>query len=687
MSVKFKHTNGRIESVELKFKDAYKDEYTCEQLPMGHVRLAMQEELAYFCDKVWVGVPLAEALEDPDGKVIGSRWVNCNKNDVNDPDVRCRLVAQEINLHHDDSFYAATPPLEAKRMIFSEWASTQDVYRQLSFIYVKKAYFYGVPDRNLYIRFPPELGMPKNMVGKLVRCMYGTRDAGSIWEGCYTKCLVDLGFVQGVASPCCFTHPTWKVSVVVHGDDFTALGTPEGLDLYEAGMCKAFECKLKGRLGRGDNDLKEMRVLNRIVRIDEHGLRYEADPRHVELLARALNLEQCKHVVTPGVKVPYDEVDADATDGTLDDHIVDAAVNVLKRRERMVKFNDDIEIHDVPTQLDVYGAPPRTFDFDMKGKMIPREVRSKEEYYESVALESSPNSRRAILEFTLRHGAAWEVSSIELLAKISKGAAKKKFMKKRMGNKAAKAHERLECAGDLLDEEASTSFRAVAARFLYLSMDRPECAFASKELCRQFATPTRKGVEALKRAVRFLVGMPRLVYCFDFQPHVRSLQAYVDTDFGGCHVTRRSTSGGVAMRGNHCIKHWSTTQSTVALSSGEAELGGICRGASIGLGLQSLALDLGISLDLEVLTDATAAIRICRRRGLGKIRHLATADLWVQDRVRRGDFKLTKVLGTENPADMLTKHISRDVMLRHMERVGISAESGRAKSAPTIEHK
>ena len=75
------------------------------------------------------------------------------------------------------------------------------------------------------------------------------------------------------------------------------------------------------------------------------------------------------------------------------------------------------------------------------------------------------------------------------------------------------------------------------------------------------------------------------------------------------------------------------------------------------------------------------------RRGLGKIRHLATADLWVQDRVRRGDFKLTKVLGTENPADMLTKHISRDVMLRHMERVGIYAESGRAKSAPTIEHK
>ena len=91
------------------------------------------------------------------------------------------------------------------------------------------------------------------------------------------------------------------------------------------------------------------------------------------------------------------------------------------------------------------------------------------------------------------------------------------------------------------------------------------------------------------------------------------------------------------MRGLHPIKHWSLTQTTIALSSGEAELGGICRGAAIALGLQSLASDLGIILNLEILTDATAAIGICRRRGLGKIRHLHVSDLWVQDRLRKGD--------------------------------------------------
>ena len=168
---------------------------------------------------------------------------------------------------------------------------------------------------------------------------------------------------------------------------------------------------------------------------------------------------------------------------------------------------------------------------------------------------------------------------------------------------------------------------------------------------------------------------------------VTDLKVYVDTDFAGCHTTRRSTSGGLAMHGGHCMKHWSTTQTTVALSSGEAELGGICRGAAIALGLQSLAKDLGIHLKLDILTDATAAIGICRRRGLGKVRHLHTADLWVQDRLRKGDFALTKVLGSDNPADLLTKHVPRDVMRKHMTFIGLSSEIGRAESAPTIDHK
>ena len=127
------------------------------------------------------------------------------------------------------------------------------------------------------------------------------------------------------------------------------------------------------------------------------------------------------------------------------------------------------------------------------------------------------------------------------------------------------------------------------------------------------------------------------------------------------------------MRGSHLIKHHSQTQSTVALSSGEAELSGICRGASLGLGLQSVAKDLSINMPLEIFTDATAAIGTCRRRGLGKIRHLHTADLWVQERLRTKDFKLSKIDGASNPADAPSRWrhpASRDSPSSNFEKTG-----------------
>ena len=190
----------------------------------------------------------------------------------------------------------------------------------------------------------------------------------------------------------------------------------------------------------------------------------------------------------------------------------------------------------------------------------------------------------------------------------------------------------------------------------------------------------------LKRLVRYLVHHPRVIWKFDFQQPCDVLTAYVDTDFAGCHKTRRSTNGGAFMRGNHLLYCYSTTQATVALSSGEAELGGICKGASKGLGLQSVAADLGLQFSLDVQTDATAAIGICRRRGLGKIRHLAVADLWIQDRLKSNDFTLTKVLGTINPADALTKYIDRSSLERHMRTMNLVTAEGRPEIAPSLTH-
>ena len=158
----------------------------------------------------------------------------------------------------------------------------------------------------------------------------------------------------------------------------------------------------------------------------------------------------------------------------------------------------------------------------------------------------------------------------------------------------------------------------------------------------------------------------------------------VDTDFAGCRATRRSTSGGVLMRSGHCMKHWSTTQTTVTLSSGEAELTGICKGAANAIGLCSVARDRGIKMKIVLKTDATAALGMSRRLGIGKVRHLDTSLLWIQQKVRNGDLAVEKIPGVDNPADVLTKNVDSATMNKHLQSIGLFYESGRGELAPKL---
>ncbi len=121
------------------------------------------------------------------------------------------------------------------------------------------------------------------------------------------------------------------------------------------------------------------------------------------------------------------------------------------------------------------------------------------------------------------------------------------------------------------------------------------------------------------------------------------------------------------------------------MSSAEAELLAVTKGASTSLGLISLARDLGLELEGTLHTDANAAIGIAAREGLGKVRHLNVQYLWIQDRVRGGDIKLSKVPGPENPADLLTKHLAAADVLRHLETLCCTLHSSRADIAPSLQ--
>ena len=139
------------------------------------------------------------------------------------------------------------------------------------------------------------------------------------------------------------------------------------------------------------------------------------------------------------------------------------------------------------------------------------------------------------------------------------------------------------------------------------------------------------------------------------------------------------------MFGKHTVKHWSSTQASISLSSGEAEFAGVIRGSGQGLGYQALLADLGVNVPLRVWTDSSAAIGICSRQGLGKLRHLDTHTLWIQQAVRSRRIDLRKVPGESNPADLLTKHsLSRQRIEELVALFGCRYTDGRAASAPQV---
>ena len=82
--------------------------------------------------------------------------------------------------------------------------------------------------------------------------------------------------------------------------------------------------------------------------------------------------------------------------------------------------------------------------------------------------------------------------------------------------------------------------------------------------------------------------------------------------------------------------------------------------------------------------DASAAIGVANREGLGRIRHLDTQSLWLQQALRQRRLGLGKVLGTQNPSDLMTKHVDSKLFNQHARCMGCDFMPGRAELAPQV---
>ena len=156
-----------------------------------------------------------------------------------------------------------------------------------------------------------------------------------------------------------------------------------------------------------------------------------------------------------------------------------------------------------------------------------------------------------------------------------------------------------------------------------------------------------------------------MTYIYPWTQLDNHIEVFGDANFAGCHSTRKSTVGGVAMWSGQFVKAWSKTMGFLALSSGGSELAAVARAATEGMGLQSILNDFCLCGHVAIKSDATSAIGMVHRLGLGKVRHLAVGDLWVQHHARSGKIRVSKMSGLENPSDAQTKYLGPEPLLRH----------------------
>ena len=226
-------------------------------------------------------------------------------------------------------------------------------------------------------------------------------------------------------------------------------------------------------------------------------------------------------------------------------------------------------------------------------------------------------------------------------------------------------------------------YRRAVGMLQWIVPTRPDMAFATKERARALASPTNADMTALRHLVRYYRTTSDLELRIqpktrtrdpEGEPELLSVEAYSDSDWAGCRDTRRSTSGGMIYFERAVLSFWSRTQTTIALSSCEAELYEINMATIEALNVKSTIEELfkNCKTNITVYTDSSSAKSITSRRGVTrKTKHIELRQLFVQDLVARGTLQVTKVGTLSNPADIFTKFVSSETIQRQLHAVGL----------------
>jgi hypothetical protein len=227
--------------------------------------------------------------------------------------------------------------------------------------------------------------------------------------------------------------------------------------------------------------------------------------------------------------------------------------------------------------------------------------------------------------------------------------------------------------GEHLTEGEDTKARRAIARINFMAQDRGDLAFTAKSMSQHMSSPREGILVGIKRVIRYLKGRPVLRLRFDGVEDEcdEDMEVYNDSDWANDEDTRKSCSGGCILLGGNLMTCWSKTQSNIALSSGEAELNAAVKGLSEAIGILELYKEIyDKKINFKVYTDSSACKGMLLRHGSGRVKHLTTKQLWVQNAVKAYEVEVVKVPREFNVADVFTHEVTKISMDNGLEVLG-----------------
>ena len=217
--------------------------------------------------------------------------------------------------------------------------------------------------------------------------------------------------------------------------------------------------------------------------------------------------------------------------------------------------------------------------------------------------------------------------------------------------------------------------RAVGSLMYAMLGTRPDIAFAVSIVSRYSANPTLEHWAAVARIFRYLRGTAdlELVFTGDLSP----LVGYSDADWAGDVESRRSTSGYAFSLGTWPIRWSSKRQSTVALSTCEAECIGQTQATKEAVWLRSLLAEVASMDECDLPTtiiygDNQGAISLAKNPKFhGRSKHIDIQHHYVREKVNDGTVGLAYVETGKQIADGLTKSLSKVPFIQFRKALGL----------------